>query len=195
MSTSPGRRALWRSGLFSLGAGALIALVLLRFLTQLDTPGLSPDDLRRAAAALALQILSISAAAIGFVTYTSLRARSRLEQALTALTESCRIFRAAARAAGAMVFCRKGPGRELVSPQSREEILASDSPALPADFLRWLEETPCEAGEIFSGLFPNPGGGPDLEATVLAPEEAPDERIGCVMAARVPAHSGEPPEE
>ena len=110
-------------------------------------------------------------------------------QALTALTESCRIFRSAARAAGAMVFCRKAPGRELISPQSREEIAASDSPALPADFLRWLEETPCEPGEITSELFPNPGGGPDLEVTVLAPEESPEERIGCVMAARVPAGS------
>ena len=72
---------------------------------------------------------------------------------------------------------------------SREEIAASDSPALPADFLRWLEETPCEPGEITSELFPNPGGGPDLEVTVLAPEESPEERIGCVMAARVPAGS------
>ena len=185
MQNSPGSRALWRSGLFSLCAGALISLVLLRFLSQLDQPGLTPEDLRRSGAALALQILSISAAAIGFVTYTSLRTRSSLEQALTALTESCRIFRSAARAAGAMVFCRKAPGRELISPQSREEIAASDSPALPADFLRWLEETPCEPGEIISELFPNPGGGPDLEVTVLAPEE----RIGCVMAARVPAGS------
>ena len=75
------------------------------------------------------------------------------------------------------------------SAQSREEIAASDSPALPADFLRWLEETPCEPGEITSELFPNPGGGPDLEVTVLAPEESPEERIGCVMAARVPAGS------
>ena len=189
MQKSPGSRALWRSGLFSLCAGALISLVLLRFLSQLDQPGLSPEELRRSAAALALQILSISAAAIGFVTYTSLRTRSTLEQALTALTESCRIFRNAARAAGAMVFCRKAPGRELISPQSREEIAASDSPALPADFLRWLEETPCEAGEICSVLFPNPSGGPDLEVTVLAPEESPEERIGCVMAARVPSGS------
>ena len=39
-------------------------------------------------------------------------------QALTALTESCRIFRSAARAAGAMVFCRKAPGRELISPRA-----------------------------------------------------------------------------
>ena len=161
MQKSPGSRALWRSGLFSLCAGALISLVLLRFLSQLDQPGLTPEDLRRSGAALALQILSISAAAIGFVTYTSLR----------------------------MVFCRKAPGRELISPQSREEIAASDSPALPADFLRWLEETPCEPGEITSELFPNPGGGPDLEVTVLAPEESPEERIGCVMAARVPAGS------
>ena len=189
MQKSPGSRALWRSGLFSLCAGALISLVLLRFLSQLDQPGLTPEDLRRSGAALALQILSISAAAIGFVTYTSLRTRSSLEQALTALTESCRIFRSAARASGAMVFCRKAPGRELISPQSREEIAASDSPALPADFLRWLEETPCEPGEITSELFPNPGGGPDLEVTVLAPEESPEERIGCVMAARVPAGS------
>ena len=110
MRKSPGSRALWRSGLFSLCAGALISLVLLRFLSQLDQPGLTPEDLRRSGAALALQILSISAAAIGFVTYTSLRTRSSLEQALTALTESCRIFRSAARAAGAMVFCRKAPG-------------------------------------------------------------------------------------
>ena len=130
MQKSPGSRALWRSGLFSLCAGALISLVLLRFLSQLDQPGLTPEDLRRSGAALALQILSISAAAIGFVTYTSLRTRSSLEQALAALTESCRIFRSAARAAGAMVFCRKAPGRELISPQSREEIAASDSPAL-----------------------------------------------------------------
>lgn len=186
MQKSPGSRALWRSGLFSLCAGALISLVLLRFLSQLDQPGLTPEDLRRSGAALALQILSISAAAIGFVTYTFLRTRSSLEQALT---ESCRIFRSAARAAGAMVFCRKAPGRELISPQSREEIAASDSPALPADFLQWLEETPCEPGEIISELFPNPGGGPDLEVTVLAPEESPEERIGCVMAARVPAGS------
>ena len=125
MQKSPGSRALWRSGLFSLCAGALISLVLLRFLSQLDQPGLTPEDLRRSGAALALQILSISAAAIGFVTYTSLRTRSSLEQALTTLTESCRIFRSAARAAGAMVFCRKAPGRELISPQSREEIAAS----------------------------------------------------------------------
>ena len=47
----------------------------------------------------------------------------------------------------------------------------------------------CEPGEITSELFPNPGGGPDLEVTVLAPEESPEERIGCVMAARVPAGS------
>ena len=124
MQKSPGSRALWRSGLFSLCAGALLSLVLLRFLSQLDQPGLIPEDLRRSGAALALQILSISAAAIGFVTYTSLRTRSSLEQALAALTESCRIFRSAARAAGAMVFCRKAPGRELISPQSREEIAA-----------------------------------------------------------------------
>ena len=84
MQKSPGSRALWRSGLFSLCAGALISLVLLRFLSQLDQPGLTPEDLRRSGAALALQILSISAAAIGFVTYTSLRTRSSLEQALTA---------------------------------------------------------------------------------------------------------------
>ena len=71
MQKSPGSRALWRSGLFSLCAGALISLVLLRFLSQLDQPGLTPEDLRRSGAALALQILSISAAAIGFVTYTS----------------------------------------------------------------------------------------------------------------------------
>ena len=77
MQKSPGSRALWRSGLFSLCAGALISLVLLRFLSQLDQPGLTPEDLRRSGAALALQILSISAAAIGFVTYTSLRTRSR----------------------------------------------------------------------------------------------------------------------
>ena len=118
MQKSPGSRALWRSGLFSLCAGALISLVLLRFLSQLDQPGLTPEGLRRSGAALALQILSISAAAIGFVTYTSLRTRSSLEQALTALTESCRIFRSAARAAGAMVFCRKAPGRELISPRA-----------------------------------------------------------------------------
>ena len=68
MQKSPGSRALWRSGLFSLCAGALISLVLLRFLSQLDQPGLTPEDLRRSGAALALQILSISAAAIGFVT-------------------------------------------------------------------------------------------------------------------------------
>ena len=86
MQKSPGSRALWRSGLFSLCAGALISLVLLRFLSQLDQPGLTPEDLRRSGAALALQILSISAAAIGFVTYTSLRTRSSLEQALAALT-------------------------------------------------------------------------------------------------------------
>lgn len=189
MQKSPDRQAFRRSGLFSLCAGALISLVLLRFLGQLEQPGLTAAELRRSGAALALQILSISAAAIGFVTYTSLRAHTSLEQALASLTESCRIFRSAARAAGAMVFCRKAPGRELISPQSREEIAASDSPALPRDFLRWLEETPCEAGEITSELFPNPGG-PDLEVTVLAPEEAPEERIGCVMAARVPASPG-----
>lgn len=190
MQKSPDRQAFRRSGLFSLCAGALISLVLLRFLSQLEQPGLTAAELRRSGAALALQILSISAAAIGFVTYTSLRAHTSLEQALASLTESCRIFRSAARAAGAMVFCRKAPGRELISPQSREEIAASDSPALPRDFLRWLEETPCEAGEITSELFPNPGGGPDLEVTVLAPEEAPEERIGCVMAARIPASPG-----
>ena len=49
--------------------------MLLRFLSELDQPGLTPEDLRRSGAALALQILSISAAAIGFVTYTSLRTR------------------------------------------------------------------------------------------------------------------------
>lgn len=46
MQKSPGSRALWRSGLFSLCAGALISLVLLRFLSQLDQPGLTPEDLR-----------------------------------------------------------------------------------------------------------------------------------------------------
>ena len=50
MQKSPGSRALWRSGLFSLCAGALISLVLLRFLSQLDQPGLTPEDLRRMAA-------------------------------------------------------------------------------------------------------------------------------------------------
>ena len=127
MQKSPDRQAFRRSGLFSLCAGALISLVLLRFLGQLEQPGLTAAELRRSGAALA---------------------------------------------AGAMVFCRKAPGRELISPQSREEIAASDSPALPRDFLRWLEETPCEAGEITSELFkprrrprpggdrPRPGGGP-----------------------------------
>ncbi len=142
MQKSPGSRALWRSGLFSLCAGALISLVLLRFLSQLDQPGLTPEDLRRSGAALALQILSISAAAIGFVTYTSLRTRSSLEQALTALTESCRIFRGAARAAGAMVFCRKAPGRE------------SDLPPEPGGDRRLGQ--PCPAG----GFSPVAGGDP-----------------------------------
>ena len=74
MQKSPDRQAFRRSGLFSLCAGALISLVLLRFLGQLEQPGLTAAELRRSGAALALQILSISAAAIGFVTYTSLRA-------------------------------------------------------------------------------------------------------------------------
>lgn len=164
--------------------------MLLRFLGQLEQPGLTAAELRRSGAALALQILSISAAAIGFVTYTSLRAHTSLEQALASLTESCRIFRQRRPGSRCHGVLPQGTGRELISPQSREEIAASDSPALPRDFLHWLEETPCEAGEITSELFPNPGGGPDLEVTVLAPEEAPEERIGCVMAARVPASPG-----
>ena len=52
MQKSPGSRALWRSGLFSLCAGALISLVLLRFLSQLDQPGLTPEDLRRSGAVM-----------------------------------------------------------------------------------------------------------------------------------------------
>lgn len=189
MQKSPGSRALWRSGLFSLCAGALISLVLLRFLSQLDQPGLTPEDLRRSGAALALQILSISAAAhrlchLHFPAYPQQSGTGphRPHRILPHLPQC----RPGSRCHGILP---QGAGRELISPQSREEIAASDSPALPADFLRWLEETPCEPGEITSELFPNPGGGPDLEVTVLAPEESPEERIGCVMAARVPAGS------
>ena len=171
------------------GAGLLAALVTLRFWQKVTAPGLSVPALQGLGLELAVQLLAIGGAANLAGALIALREQERAAALLASLEASDRVFRLAARAAGAMVFSLRREG--LVSPQTREELQATDAALLPEGFRNWVESVPCPEGEIVTALFPAPDGGPELEACVLVPEGAPEERVGCILPARSPAGAEE----
>ena len=122
------------------GAGLLAALVTLRFWQKVTAPGLSVPALQGLGLGLAVQLLAIGGAANLAGALIALREQERAAALLASLEASDRVFRLAARAAGAMVFSLRREG--LVSPQTREELQATDAALLPEGFRDWVESVP-----------------------------------------------------
>ena len=171
------------------GAGLVTAFTALRFWQKAAVPGLTAPALQSLGLELAVRLLAIGGVTNLTEALIALREREQAAALLASLQASDRVFRLAARAAGAMVFSLRQEG--LVSPQTREELRATDAALLPEGFRDWAESVSCPEGEIVTALFPAPDGGPELEACVLVPEGSPEERVGCILPARSPAGAEE----
>ncbi len=180
-------KAALKSVIFGVCSGILIALIFLDFSVRITSGELAPDQLRTATLRLAVQTLLIVTASLSYISYTHSHTLLQQKAVIHTLTEANRLYRYGLRSAGGMVFCHKAGCDTLLSPQPREDILASDGAPLADSREQWLADFPRNTGEVYSTLLTVRGGDGyerQLEITALVPEDGSGELIGCVLAAR-----------